>query len=319
MTEKHDHIPVLAAEVLQHLKNTNAKCVLDGTFGVGALTRLILESTNAHIYALDRDPDAIERAINLQKNYPKRIVVMQGLFSHLTTLLKQHQPKLDAAIFDCGVSSPQIDQAERGFSFQKDGPLDMRMSKYGVSASQIVNNWSLEDLANVIKEFGEERHAKKVAKAIVFYREKKLFERTKELSDVIASVVPRVGRIHPATKTFQGIRMAVNNEIPEITSAIHNTLPFLQDEGSLIMITFHSLEHKAVKRALEDFAPKNPGISRYVPPAPQTRYEKDFFLSGLKKCIKPTNNEKEQNERARSAQMRICIKHATKGPTYEPQ
>lgn len=309
MTNTHHHIPVLAEEILHLVTNIKARHVLDGTFGVGALTSLILEKTDAHIYVLDCDPDAIERAHKLSHSKPGRITVMHGHFSQLNILLKKHEAVLDAAIFDCGVSSPQIDQGHRGFSFQKDGPLDMRMSQNGLSAYDIVNTWSMQDITHILKSFGEERHAKKIAKALVARRSKKTFETTKDLADFISTLVAKRGKTHPATRTFQSIRIAVNDEISEVRSAVKNTLPFLRNQGMLIMITFHSLEHKTVKNTMKEFAILDPGTSRYHPPVPQKGISHDFFVDGFQRCVKPSEDEISKNDRARSAQMRVCIKH----------
>ena len=309
MTKTQDHIPVLAGEVLRFIEDINAYNILDGTFGVGALTSLILAKTDAHVYVLDCDPDAIERARKLSESNPGRLTVMHGRFSQLNVLLKKHNVKLDAAVFDCGVSSPQIDQGCRGFSFQKDGPLDMRMAQDGLSAHDIINTWSAEDIIHILKNFGEERHAKKIVKALVARRTKKPFETTKDLADFIGTIVARRGKTHPATKTFQGIRIAVNDELSEVHCAVTHTLPFLRDKGVLMMITFHSLEHKIAKDAMKEFALLNPGTSRYQPPAPPKSNQHGFFVEGFQKCIKPSGHEIARNDRARSAQMRTCIKH----------
>jgi len=308
MTNAH-HIPVLAQPVLQKLKDGSPQNnILDGTFGVGALTTLILQQTSAHVYALDCDPDAIARAKALQQHYPNRLTVLQGKFSQIPNLVPPSLV-LDAAIFDCGVSSPQLDQANRGFSFQKDGPLDMRMSQTGTSAADVVNTFSTQQLIDVFVRFGANKSAKKVAHAIVSTRDNQPFSNTLDLAKLIERIVPKTSKIHPATLFFQAIRMHINNELSEIQQAVKNALGILRTQGILMMITFHSLEHKIVKDTMRSFTHKKDDSSRYHPPqSPKSSPNLPFTIEGFNRITKPSRQEILSNPRARSAQLRICIK-----------
>ncbi len=304
------HTPVLAAPILENLKKYNCLHILDATFGAGSLTQHILNHIpQSTIVATDRDPDAIAIATGMQTSFPQRLFPYLSKFSNLATILPSEE--FHAAILDCGVSSPQIDRQERGFSFQKDGPLDMRMSQEGLAAAEIVNTFTAEALSKIFKDFGEERFARKIANLIVRRRQSQPFTHTADLASCIQKHMP-YQKIHPATRVFQALRIVVNNEIEEIKLGLENSLSKLKDNGLIFVITFHSLEHKAAKSTLEKYFNKPTPTSRYQAPKPHS-YPHPFQLTYLKSCLKPSDQEVRENPRARSAQMRICQKTVLKG------
>lgn len=301
------HIPVMLDEVLAALAPQAGEHVLDGTFGAGGYTRAILEAAPCHVIGVDRDPDAIAGGAALAECSDGRLILVAGQFGDLEDIAReQGLDGLDGVVLDIGVSSMQIDEAERGFSFRSDGPLDMRMSQAGRSAADIVNEASPEELADIIFHFGEERRARQVAKAIVAAREEAPITTTKRLSEIVASVVwTEPGGMNPATRTFQGLRIAVNDELGELVRALHGAERILKPGGRLIVVTFHSLEDRIVKLFLANRTGKAPSGSRHAPSASR---DAPTFTPIIRGAAKPGAAEIAANPRARSAKLRAAIR-----------
>ena len=237
------HVPVLVSEVLESLAPKDGEIYIDGTFGAGGYTRAILGSANCKVLALDRDPNAVRAAAQLINQAPGRLNVVEAPFSQLEdiagTELSGERP--DGIVLDIGVSSMQLDQAERGFSFRQGGPLDMRMGHDGPTAADVVAKASETDLANIIYIFGEERHSRAVARAIVAARKEAAIASTRALADIVARVVRgKPGDIHPATRTFQAIRIYINQELTELEEGLEAAEQVLKPGGRLAIVTFHS-------------------------------------------------------------------------------
>ena len=253
--QRAQHIPVLCREVIAGL-SPRGKTLLDMTFGCGGHTRAMLESGADRIIALDRDLTAYNLARELARDHVGRVIPIHGAFSQVAQLLSSRDlHKVDGVLFDLGVSSLQLDRAERGFSFSKEGPLDMRMDQSGMSspANLLINQAPPQLLASWLKEFGEERAANRIVRAICAAREKKEIHSTLELSQIIETAVPRFGclgskHIHPATRTFQALRIVVNDELNELKQGLKRAESLLVTGGRLAVISFHSLEDRIVKR-----------------------------------------------------------------------
>lgn len=297
------HAPVMPAEVLEYLQPRKGGVYLDGTFGAGGYTRAILESVDCIVMAIDRDPDALQRAASFEKTYGKRFVFLHGCFGDMAELLKGQ--KIDGVVLDVGVSSMQIDQPERGFSFRFDGPLDMRMdTDGGQSAADIVNSTEEEDLANIIYAYGEERLSRRIARAIVLRRKERRFETTLDLADVVRSVVKRSpkDKIDPATRTFQALRIAVNDELGELKRALDAFPAVLKPQGRAVIVTFHSLEDGIVKDGFRKASGQNESVSRYAPM--QVSGAAPSFKILTKKAVGASSAEIAVNPRSRSAKLR---------------
>lgn len=298
------HIPVMLNEVLHHLANDDMhnKLVVDCTFGAGGYTRAFLEK-GANVIALDRDINAIENGKKLQQQFPNKLRLIHTNFGKLNEL---NIINPDVIVLDIGVSSMQIDQAERGFSFQKNGPLDMRMGLNGKSAADVVNNYSLDDLIKIFRFYGEEKHARKIANMIVEQRAIKLFVTTMDLSKAIENLIPKryFEKIHPATRVFQALRIYVNDELGELCKILEMSEQLLAENGKIGIVTFHSLEDKIVKKFLRSRSQAK-AVSRYMPET--TAYYPSFALP-LKKALKPQEQETIKNKRARSAKFRFAIR-----------
>jgi 16S rRNA (cytosine1402-N4)-methyltransferase len=297
------HIPVLLSEVLEALQPKPGMTVLDGTFGAGGYTSAILDR-GADVIALDRDPTAIAGGRALVGASAGRLRLIQSQFSQLAG----HAPAggLDGVVLDIGVSSMQIDEAERGFSFQKNGPLDMRMSGSGVSAADVVNRAKTGDLIRICSFLGEERQPGRIAHAIERQRQQKPFETTRELANLIEVTTPRKvkDKIHPATRVFQALRIFVNDELGELAQALFAAEASLKPGGRLVVVTFHSLEDRIVKRFFSDRSGKASG-SRHLPAA----YEKTAQFDLVhKSAVQASEAEAEENPRARSAKLRAGIR-----------
>ena len=269
--------------------------------------------------ALDRDPNVELLADALAREYPGRFLFVPGRFSQMVSLLAAAGvERVDGIVLDIGVSSMQLDQAERGFSFRNDAPLDMRMSAEGVSAADVVNGYDVPKLAHVLKHYGEERAAGKIAKAIAAAREEAPIATTLQLANIIESVVPKHSKTHPATKSFQAIRMEVNAELKELEEALHAAEQILSPGGRLVVVSFHSLEDRMVKQFLRArSAAHAPAISRHDPGAlnPTQATKKGSFLLPKKAKMLPTKEEQQRNPRARSARLRVAIR--TEHPAQE--
>lgn len=304
------HIPVLLADVLVALQPQPGALMLDGTFGAGGYTAALLDK-GCRIVAFDRDPDAIAGGAALKAASDGRLDLVHAAFSTLGDHVAD--ASLDGAVFDIGVSSMQIDEGERGFSFAKDGPLDMRMAQRGVSAADVVNRAKPSDLARIFGLLGEERHAGRIARAIDARRSKKPFETTRDLANLIETVAPRKpqDRIHPATRVFQALRIFVNDELGELAGALVAAERALKPGGRLAVVTFHSLEDRIVKRFFQDRAGKAHG-SRHLPQGADEPAQ--FRLSGRQPVV-AGEAESVENPRARSAKLRAAIRtDAAPGP-----
>lgn len=300
------HIPVLLAEMLHHLAPAPGGTLLDGTFGGGGYARAILDAAPCTLWAMDRDAEAIARGAALAKAHPGRLHLIEGRFGDMLALLAARGvTQLDGVVLDLGVSSFQIDTPGRGFSFRSDGPLDMRMGQSGPTAADLVNTLPEAELANLIWEFGEERFSRRVARAILKARAETPFTTTLQLAEVIRRAVPRdPSGIHGATRSFQALRIRVNDELGEIERALEQALQLLAPGGRLVIVSFHSLEDRLVKRAFLRATGRTPGTSRHDPrmllaprgPAP--------FTLLTPRSVRPGAAEAAANPRARSAHLR---------------
>lgn len=306
------HISVMLNEVLEYLQPRDGEVYVDGTLGAGGYTRAILDAANCTVIAIDRDQLAHDMAQTWKDKYGSRLILVKGAFSDLEEHLKNlNIEKVDAIVLDLGVSSMQLDQRERGFSFRFDGPLDMRMDRtQGLTAADLVNTLGEEDLANVIYIYGEERMSRHIASAIVKTRVEQKIETTAQLADIVRKVVrfsPK-DKIDPATRTFQALRLKVNDELGEVERVLASAENVLAAQGRLIVVTFHSLEDRIVKNFMLDRSKQNSSPSRYHP---ATEAQKNLTFSLLsKKAVLPTESETRQNPRSRSAKLRAAIKRA---------
>ena len=301
------HLPVLLAEVLSSLALKPGGIYLDGTFGAGGYTRAILDGApDIRVLALDRDPDAVMAGFPLVSEMHGRLTLSEANFGRLDQEAEALRlVPLDGVVLDIGVSSMQLDQAERGFSFRTDGPLDMRMAQSGPSAADIVNDVDEAELADIIFHYGEERRARQVAKAIIAARAEARIETTKQLADIVAKVVfAKPGQINPATRTFQGLRIAVNDELGELVSALQAAERILKPGGVLSVVTFHSLEDRIVKQFFAARSGRG-GASRFQPDAP--REAARFDIAG-KWPVTAGEAEIAINPRARSAKLRAGVR-----------
>jgi 16S rRNA (cytosine1402-N4)-methyltransferase len=304
------HVPVLMREAVAALAPRDGGRYLDGTFGAGGYTRAILEIPGTRVLALDRDPTAIREGDALVAQSGGRLMLAEARFSELEEVAEARGfLPLDGAVFDIGVSSMQFDQAERGFSFRGDGPLDMRMEGRGRSAADIVNEAEVEDLADILYYYGEERASRRIARAIVHDRQSEPFTTTRQLASMIERVAPgRPGEIHPATRSFQALRIAVNDELGELVAALHAAERALCEGGVLAVVTFHSLEDRIVKLFFSERGGRGETGSRRLPgeraPPPAT------FVCKGRQPIAPGPEETAANPRARSAKLRYGVRTA---------
>ena len=305
------HIPVMLDEVLESLSPVDGGVYVDGTFGAGGYARAILEAADCVVVAIDRDPDAEARAQTLKEEFGDRLVFVRGCFGDVRALLRNAgYEAVDGFVLDIGVSSFQIDDAARGFSFRADGPLDMRMDyAAGQSAADLVNEAPEEDLANIIYRYGEERHSRRVAKAIVMRRAEEAFARTGDFADVVRAALPKArgGKIDPATRTFQALRIAVNDELGELERALEASKVVLNNGGRLVVVSFHSLEDRIVKQFLRAHSSHEKGGSRLLPGEQEPEVNL-FFDVPSRRASKPTNEECVENSRSRSARLRWAIR-----------
>ncbi|MGZ2258399.1 16S rRNA (cytosine(1402)-N(4))-methyltransferase RsmH [Roseobacter sp. A03A-229] len=293
------HIPVLLSAILKAVAPVRGTW-LDGTFGAGGYTRGLLDAGADTVIAVDRDPLAFEMAADWAGDYGDRLVQQQGVFSQMD----DYADALDGVVLDLGVSSMQLDQPERGFSFLRDGPLDMRMSQQGPSAADIVNEASEETLANILFQYGEERASRRIARAIIRARP---ITTTLHLAEIIEGCLPRAkpGQSHPATRSFQALRIAVNDEYGELFQGLMAAERALVPEGQLAVVTFHSVEDRMVKRFLTARSGGGGNANRY---APQAEVAPPAFTLESRKAIAADAAEVAANPRARSAKLRVATR-----------
>ncbi|MGQ0564823.1 MAG: 16S rRNA (cytosine(1402)-N(4))-methyltransferase RsmH [Gemmobacter sp.] len=307
------HVPVLLAPILAAASPVTGVW-LDGTFGAGGYARGLLDAGADRVIGIDRDPHAHDLAAPMLAQHAGRLTLVLDTFSNLAEVA---EVALDGVVLDLGVSSMQLDQAARGFSFQKDGPLDMRMSASGDSAADLVNGASEETLADVIFHYGEDRAARRIAKAIVTARDVAPIATTLHLAEVVASVLPRPkpGQSHPATRTFQAIRIAVNTEFSELVQGLAGAEAALCPGGLLAVVTFHSLEDRIVKRFFQSASGADPGANRY---APERGVATPRFTMVAKGALAPDDAELAANPRARSAKLRMGRRTAAPAVAPDP-
>lgn len=303
------HLPVLGREVVEALQPQKNGIYIDATFGRGGYTAMLLESGAGRVIAIDRDPEAIAAGAEFSKRYGDRFLLLQGCFGDMARLLRAaNVNQVNGVAFDIGVSSPQLDKAERGFSFRLDGPLDMRMSDTGQTAADLVNSLGEAEIADILYQFGEERASRRIAKAIVEQRRIEPFTRTVQLANVISSVVPKHSETHPATKSFQALRIAVNDELGELQRGLEAAISLLQEGGRVAVVTFHSLEDRIVKDFFKLQAGRVSQGSRHRPVAVMAQQASLRLVKT--KAITPSDQEMKTNPRARSAKLRVAEKIA---------
>jgi 16S rRNA (cytosine1402-N4)-methyltransferase len=302
------HVPVLLPEVLKYLGVVEGGRYIDGTFGAGGYSRAILEGGGS-VLAIDRDPSAIEAGATLVDEFGGRLTLVAGNFGDLDEHARalDFEP-VDGVVLDVGVSSMQLDEPDRGFSFRLDGPLDMRMGQNGVDAATLVNSASAHDLAAIIRIYGEERKAGRIARAIEKARENEPILRTAKLAEIIASAAGPIGglRIHPATRTFQALRIFINRELDDLARSLAAAERVLREGGRLVIVAFHSLEDRIVKRFLQERANHIRG-SRHQP---MVHPESPTFALLVRGAVEPDESEVIANPRARSARLRAAVRSA---------
>jgi 16S rRNA (cytosine1402-N4)-methyltransferase len=300
------HVPVLLAQVCEVLKAPKGGVFVDGTFGAGGYTQALLAANPANrVIAIDRDPDAIAAGEALVAKLQDRLALEQGRFGELDAIAAEAgSEKVDGVVLDIGVSSMQLDEPGRGFSFRNDGPLDMRMERKGPSAADLVNHASEAELADIFFHYGEERRSRAVARAIVEKRRKCLIETTGQLADLVAGLIrAEPGAIHPATRVFQALRIAVNDELGELVRALHAAERILAPGGRLAVVTFHSLEDRIVKQFIAAMSGRAAGGSRHMPKASAPE---PTFAPVTKGPVLAMDEELAANPRARSAKLRAA-------------
>ena len=307
LISKADHVPVLLEPILENISPVRGVWV-DATFGAGGYTRALLDAGADFVFAIDRDPSVFSLAEDWLSRYSGRIEFINDVFSNL----EKYTDQVHGVVFDLGVSSMQLDQASRGFSFLKEGPLDMRMSQTGPTAADLVNSTSEKVLGNILYFFGEERASRRIAKAITNRREKAPFETTTDLAKVIETALPRSkpGQSHSATRSFQALRIAINKEYEELFNGLFSAERALLPDGYLVVVTFHSIEDRIVKRFIQSRSGQLSPTNRYLPESEVLPIQ---FTKITKKAIKPNAREISTNPRARSAKLRIA-----KRTSFEP-
>lgn len=302
------HLPVLLGSVIETLKPQAGEVYVDGTFGAGGYSEALLAAADCTVIAIDRDPTVRPHVERLTALYGDRLQFWAGQFGDLSDLLAQHGvEQLDGVVLDLGVSSMQIDTAERGFSFMRDGPLDMRMSASGATAADIVNAYSLDDLAQIFSVYGEEKRSRAIARAIILRRQDQPLQRTQDLVACITSVLgPHRGKgSHPATRTFQALRIFINDELGELYRGLQAAERGLAPNGRLVVVTFHSLEDRLVKQFFAARAGQLGRPSRHVPDVQQIE---PSFVLGKRRGYTSDDRERAENSRARSARLRMGVR-----------
>jgi 16S rRNA (cytosine1402-N4)-methyltransferase len=308
------HVPVLLDEVLTALSPRDNALYIDGTFGAGGYTRAILSAAECRVLGIDRDPNVRPVGEDLKRASGGRFVLVEAPFSAMRDVIADAGGvQVEGIVLDLGVSSMQLDQAERGFSFSRPGPLDMRMSGTGPSAADAIAQLSEKDLADIFYIYGEERKSRRVASAIIRERAENPFTTTDHLADIVARAIGgKPSRTHPATRVFQAIRIFVNDELGELVRALSAAEQLLSPMGRLVIVTFHSLEDRIVKTFLRARAGMNAGGSRHMPEI-EVGPEPSFRLLS-RKAIEASPEEINVNPRARSARLRAAIR--TEAPAW---
>ena len=302
-----EHVSVMTNEVVSGLNPRNGGIYVDGTFGQGGYSRAILDAAATRVFGIDRDPAAIDFGAELINEYPSRLTLIQGCFGDITKIMANEGiSHVDGIMLDLGVSSPQIDNPERGFSFRYDGPLDMRMENKGPTAADFINEATEEDIANVIYEYGDERHSRRIARRIVEARKLKPILSTSQLVNIIHSNVRRSrDGIHPATRTFMALRIQVNDELGELDRGLISAERILKPGGRLAVVAFHSLEDKKIKSFLHERGGLAVKGSRHMPETNEIKMAPSFNLV-KRGVIKPAVSEVLTNPRSRSAKLRVA-------------
>ena len=300
LVSKTDHIPVLIEPIIENISPVTGVWV-DATFGAGGYTRALLDAGAEFVFAIDRDPSVFSLAEKWLGQYSGRVELINDVFSSL----EKYVDDVNGVVFDLGFSSMQIDEPTRGFSFLKEGPLDMRMSLSGPTAADLVNTVSEKTLSDILYFFGEERASRRIAKAITVRRKQAFFETTTDLAKLVESVLPRSkpGQSHPATRSFQALRIAVNKEYEELFNGLFSAEKVLSSDGYLVVVTFHSIEDRIVKRFIQARTGKLHSTSRYLPDSDDLPIQ---FTKITRKAVKPSAREISINSRARSAKLRIA-------------
>ena len=298
------HIPVLLEETLNALLIEDGEFYIDATFGLGGYSKAILQKNNCKVLAIDRDPEAEIIAAQFKKDFKNRFFFINGNFSEIVKFVKMLEIETVAGItFDLGVSSPQLDQGNRGFSFRLDGPLDMRMSKKGATAEEFINQVEEDTLANIIYELGDEVFSRRIAKNIIRERSLKTISNTLQLASIVRNCIPKKKhKIDPATKTFQAIRIYLNDEISELEHGLIAAEKMLKPSGVLAAVSFHSIEDRIIKNFFLKSSRSNP-TSRHLPHANINSHSLKIIT---KKPILPSSNEILMNKRSRSAKLRVA-------------
>lgn len=300
------HIPVMLNEMLKFLAPKASESYLDCTFGAGGYSEAILKNCDCYVTALDRDPNVIKKAEEIKQHYKDRFYFVETNFANC--FAKLGSKKFDGIVLDLGVSSMQLDIPNRGFSFLHDGPLDMRMSGQGRSAEEFINTVEEKELANIIYKYGDETFFRKIAKKIVEARKEAKIDNTRKLADIVRSCIGfKKGKIDPATKTFQAIRIYINDELGELKKFLANIKNILKKDGRLVIVSFHSLEDRIVKNFFKENSEK---------PIARSKYANDYIILNPDKWLKiitnkaevPSDKEVTFNVRARSAKLRAAKK-----------
>ena len=312
MLDTAHHIPVLLDEVINSLSLKDEGFYVDATFGLGGYSKEILSNRNCNLLAIDRDPAAKKFAQPIKSSFKDKFTFVNGRFSELIKFLEVKKiKKVNGVVFDLGVSSPQLDKNERGFSFKSDGPLDMRMSLEGPTAEEFINKVEEKTLADIIYEYGDEVFSRRIAKNIANERLTKRINSTLQLATIIRKSIPfSKQKIDPATRTFQAIRIYLNDEIGELEKGLIAAEKSLHPDGILAVVSFHSIEDRIVKEFFIKCSKSKP-ISRYLPEENQRKHSLEILT---KKPICPSEKEKEENRRSRSAKLRVARR--TKFPSY---
>lgn len=300
------HIPVMLSEVIEALEPRDGKHFIDGTFGAGGYSRGLLEAARCTVLAIDRDPAAAQFAQALEERFPGRLKFVLGRYAEMREIAEREGiAAVDGVALDLGVSSMQLDEAERGFSFSQDGPLDMRMGAEGPTASDLVNALPERDLAAIIATLGEEKRARAIARAILARRAEEPITRTGELADIVARVLGRRhdDPKHPATRTFQALRLYLNDELVELARGMNAAEHLLKPTGRLAVVTFHSLEDRIAKRFFAARSMPAPKGSRHLPEKGGSNFLPSFRLLN-RRPLSPSKDEIRLNPRARSARLR---------------